>query len=269
MYFNKKMEKIQKKGISKEQAELYEKLKNTTKKKVDDSGDFKIGGNSNACYSPKNKKFKKFESYTDEQINKAYDKAVEEELKKNPRKYSSKKRKQLLKDSAEGQKKMAKLRGESGYIIDKDFKRGDILSHELGHGHYFEDGSKKLGGILHKVRMNKVVNNVGLGLAGSFASGMNAAKHEKEGTKEGKISKYGYLIQPGIRSTALVGSEAAASHKGLKLLKEHKASKKALKESRGNLGKALGTYAGVAALDLGANMGARGLGKYIGRKLDD
>lgn len=269
IYFNNKMGKIPKSKISKEQSELYEKLKKTTKSKIDDSGEFKSMGIKNACYSPENKKYKIFAPYTDEQIDKIFKEAVDEELKNKPHKYPTEKHKQILKENAEGNKKQAKLRGKSGYIIDKDYKRGDILSHELGHGHYYEKGSKKLGGILHKIRHNRLSNNVGLGLAGSLASGINAARHEKNGTEEEKISKYGYLVQPGVRNIALVGSEAAASHKGLKLLKKHGASKKALKESRGNLGKALGTYAGLAAFDLGTNVAARGLGKYIGRKIDD
>jgi hypothetical protein len=269
-YFHGKMKDIQKKGISKEQADLYEKLKKTTKSKIDDSGEFKIMGEKNACYVPEHENNKKLSKYTDEQIDRAYDDAIKKELEKNPHKYPTEKHKQLLKENANSQKKVAKLRGKSGYIIDKDYKRGDILSHELGHGHYHKkEGSKKLGGVLHKLRGNKVINHTGLGLAGSLASGINAAKHEKNGTEEEKISKYGYLVQPGARNISLVGSEAAASHKGMKLLKKHGASKKALKESRGNLGKALGTYAGVAAFDLGTNVAARGLGKYIGRKLDD
>lgn len=269
-YFNGKMKDIQKKGISKEQADLYEKLKKTTKSKIYDSGEFKVMGEKNACYVPENKANRKLSKYTDEQIDKAYDNALKEELEKNSHKYPTEKHKQFLKENVDYQKKTSKLRGKSGYIIDKGYKRGDIFSHELGHGHYYEkEGSKKLGGVLHKLRGNKVINHAGLGLAGSLASGINAARHEKNGTEEEKISKYGYLVQPGVRNISLVGSEAAASHKGMKLLKKHGASKKVLKESRGNLGKALGTYAGLAAFDLGTNVAARGLGKYIGRKLDD
>jgi hypothetical protein len=229
--------------------------------------DEKYGKRGNAAYVRRIKELEKdLKNTSDKEIEDFYKRELNN-INKN--KKLTKKKKEILKYELDRHRAVLKTKGKGGFIVDKDLKSGSILSHEMGHEYYQNgEGKKKLGGILHKGKSSKLLNNTKvkrLGTLSAFVSGMNAAKHEKEGTEEEKISKYGYLVLPGARTITTVGSEAAASHRGLKLLKKHGASKKALKKSRKSLATALGTYIGSSVFDLGTSYLSRSAGKGVGK----
>lgn len=267
-YMYNKFKKSAEKEVSKDQKRIYEKLKKSIKDRgifIEDEKNYG-GKHKNAFYSPENEEIKrKIEkdpnSFTNlqKQINKFRERA--EKIK------NKEAREDALQQVSDYQD-IINQKGKKGFFINKNLKRGDILAHEMGHEHYLDGegkGIKTVGGILHKARNSKLIQASTLMDAGlAVLSGINA---EEKGEEEGVLSKYGYLASPIIRNATTLGSEAAASIKGYKMLKKEGADKKTLKEARKNLRNALGTYAGNALVELGTAVGARELGKRIHRKL--
>ena len=99
-----------------------------------------------------------------------------------------------------------------------------------------------------------------------YASGLKAAKDESEGKKESKWNKVRAVAVPAMVSAPMLISEAAASRKGLKLLKQAGASKEAMKVAKKSLGNAHGTYASLAAGNIVAGEGGRLVGKAVGKR---
>lgn len=249
--------------ISKEQKNIYNKIKKEIKdRNVEIIDDFRFtpdGVSKNAGYSPKNKKIEEFINKNKREIDKEIEKQ-ENEINK----IKNSKEKEKEKDKLNAFKNFLKIGGKGGYIIDKDLHRGDIVAHERGHEHYIDgEGKKSLGGVLHKVDNYTSIEPIDKPL--SFFSGMIS---ESEGEDESTLNKYGHLIFPTARAISKVGSEAAASIKGYKLLKKSGASKETLKESKKNLTAALGTYAGSSLRDFGTSLASRALGRYVGKKLN-
>ena len=160
--------------------------------------------------------------------------------------------------------------GEKTVYMDSYARPGaDILSHELGHAHYDSDKNagkigkyahkayKKLGGMASFTRHSPLAA-VGAGVT----SGIVKAKKEEKGKKEGKLNKVlPYLAPTTVAAPGLV-SEVAASHKGLKMLKEAGAAKKDLRAARKNLASAALTYGTLAAM----NAGLGGISKHVAYK---
>lgn len=145
----------------------------------------------------------------------------------------------------------------------------DTFAHELGHAHY--DTNKdagKIGKYAHKAykKLGGMASfNTFSPLAAVSAgvtSGVVKAKKEEKGKKEGKLNKVvPYLAPTAVAAPGLV-SEVAASHKGLKMLKEAGATKKDLRAARKNLAGAALTYGTLAAV----NAGLGGISKHVAYK---
>lgn len=257
----KKLNEVFNGKISNEQKKYYDNIK----KEIEDRGvtvidDGPFSSVKNAAYAPKNKELEETLKRDKRKIEKEI-KKYEAEIKKKIK--DPKEREKALND-LNVTKNCLKLGGKGGYIVDKDLHRGDIISHERGHEYYLDgEGKKKIGGILHKADKSALLNT-GLDKIAAFASGLNASIEDE---KEGALSKYGYLAFPGIRTISKVGSEAAASIKGYKLLKKSGASKEALKESKKNLKAALGTYIGNSITDVGSSILMRQAGKVLGKSI--
>lgn len=134
------------------------------------------------------------------------------------------------------------------------------LSHELGHRHYTKEKSGKVGNIAHKgykytggALAHMAISPVAAHFAGK-ASGKSKARKEEAGEKENKVGKAAPIAAPLLVSTPGLVSEAAASRKGLKMLKESGASKEMMKKSNKALGHAFGTYAALNAANVGVGL---------------
>ena len=163
-----------------------------------------------------------------------------------------------------------------------------VLSHELGHSqHYYGRGGSKVGKLAHRVRdfqknaINKVsemaekrgikINNStankSTGVVAGLASGINAGKKEKEGKKEGFLSKTAWITTPTVAMAPTLISEGEATRQGLKILRKAGASKAYMGMARKNLGHAFGTYATGLIAPIAMGYGARQIGKVIGRRI--
>lgn len=138
---------------------------------------------------------------------------------------------------------------------------GASLSHELGHRHYFkEKGAGKIGKAAHKgykytggALSHMAVSPVSAHFAGK-ASGKSKARKEENEEKESKLGKAAPIATPLLVSTPGLVSEAAASRKGMKMLRKAGASKEMLKKSNKTLGHAFGTYAALNAANAGVGL---------------
>ena len=170
--------------------------------------------------------------------------------------------------------------GKDRIILGKGrLSEADVLSHELGHTQFLEKGRSK--DVIAKTahRLNTVSK---MGTTGSdpkkyltrsafygthgYIEGLEAAKMESEGKKE----SFGHRIKaaglPALVAAPMLIAEGAATGKGLKLLKQAGASKRAMKTARKSLGNAYGTYASLAAGNVVAGEGGRLVGKAVGKK---
>lgn len=158
---------------------------------------------------------------------------------------------------------------KSVYVSSTIPSTADTLAHELGHAHYDANKDagkvgkyahkayKKLGGMASFTRHSPLAA-VGAGVT----SGVVKAKKEEKGKKEGKLNKVlPYLAPTAVTAPGLV-SEVAASHKGLKMLKEAGATKKDLRAARKNLAGAALSYGTIAAM----NAGLGGISKHVAYK---
>ena len=174
--------------------------------------------------------------------------------------------------------KGVKLKGDLGFgpaydnekdrIVGLNSKKGaDLFSHELGHRHYIkEKDAEFIGKAAHKIYMNSgdslvsgyIIPNVS-GVTSGVISGIRKAKKEDKGEKESVVNKHVSWVAPLITSAPMLISEAAASRKGIKYLKEQGASKEYLKEAKKHLGKAFGTYASKALVGSGVGLATKQL----------
>ena len=86
------------------------------------------------------------------------------------------------------------------------------------------------------------------GIVSGIISGNEKYKAEKEGREENKAIRHSSYLTPLVFNTPKLISEAAASKKGLELLKEAGANKALRKKSAKQLGIAFGTYAAGAGV---------------------
>lgn len=153
-------------------------------------------------------------------------------------------------------------------------RAADIFSHEIGHRDHIKGRAGIVGKFVHKKAVHvpgRYISKAPIAISGGYglAHGMAAgAREAKTGKKESVASRItGYL--PTIASLGMVASEAAASKRGIKLLKEAGASKEYLKKARKNLRTAGGSYRSAVVFGGGVNALGRGIGKKIGRDLVD
>ncbi len=164
--------------------------------------------------------------------------------------------------------------GIAAIKLDKSYK-GDAstLAHEMGHSYFYNPNfikdeksnnnvANKIGKFLHNNEiLRKAKNkNTGISVATGIISGINKARLERKGKKEGIINKIAPYIVTGAISAGEVGTELAASIKGYKMLKNLGASKKMLNDAKKDLGFALSTYVGKGVIDLALTKGGRTLG---------
>ena len=149
----------------------------------------------------------------------------------------------------------------------------DILSHELGHSKYMVKGRSKmgLGKLSHKVyEASSLSTTTPVGAITSaingYKSGVKAQKLKAEGKKESAWNKHRAWAVPVAMAAPMLVAEAAASKKGLNLMKSHGANKELLKASKKRLGSAWGTYAGLSASNAAIGEFSRQVGKSKERK---
>lgn len=156
-------------------------------------------------------------------------------------------------------------------IFMSGVKDPSFLAHEMGHAHFYDNKkANKLLRVAHKFPIYKSSMEITPFAAGAigFKSGKNSVKHEKEGTKESKLSRLSGVGTGLVGSTPMFASEVAASHKGLQYLKQHGADLKQIKRARKNLAIAGGTYLGIAGLNTAIGEVGRGLGRAYAKMED-
>ena len=155
--------------------------------------------------------------------------------------------------------------GKAGIYIGQSLKNNpEILAHEMGHEHYYGEGKKSLGGLLHKGQRFNSIAKIHSGLVG-FHSGIKAAQAEAKGKKESLWNKTKSVIIPGIHIASSIGSEIAASAYGYKKLKEMGASEELLKDSRKSLRRALESHLADDLKILATGAIGRGAGILAGK----
>ncbi len=184
--------------------------------------------------------------------------------------------------------------GKKAILLNRQTTGIPHYAHEVGHSYYLiGEGKDKLGGKIHKADQkikNSYRNLVGLnkedltkeqkeklnkrakktrGVVGSSVSGLSGvvagykAEEEKEkgNKKKANIIKASSLAVPVLGHAPQIGSEIAASKKGMEYLKKAGASKQQLKGSRKSMGYALGTY----GVNLGKNLIINEGGQLVGK----
>ena len=144
------------------------------------------------------------------------------------------------------------------------------LAHELGHAEYmgYKGKGGKVGRFLHKIspRMDELPNSLGANTA-HFINGLHSGyvkeKNKDKGKKTNIITKYKSVAAPLLLSVPTLATEAMASKKGMKLLREHGASKKYLKEARKHMGSAYNTYLLKQSIPLASSVGGEITGRGI------
>lgn len=152
-----------------------------------------------------------------------------------------------------------------------DIGKADILSHELGHIHYFDKNSKKSIGKLAHSRLSDIVSgNSGLAAFGvGLAAGKKSVDKENKGEEPSKLGRVSGGLVGSVLDIPRLAAEHEASRKGYELLKNAGASEKYLKKAKKTHSKALGTY--ILANTTGniiANELGYGTGRIIGNKLN-
>ena len=133
-----------------------------------------------------------------------------------------------------------------------------VIAHELGHAHYDKKSTKNgIGKLAHKGykytggALSHLVFAPAAGYAAGRASGKRAAKAEIEGKKESKLNRHLSWAAPlAVQGSGLI-AEAAASRKGIKMMKASGASKEMIRKAKKNLGAAWATYGASAAMNAG------------------
>lgn len=182
-----------------------------------------------------------------------------------------------LMDSLKSCKKLSKKTGDA-IFIEKQSKDnlGDhvaTLAHELGHSQYVrkEGSGGKIGKAAHKVYVNRpgifiIKNGKTISFVNGIHSGIKAEKAKQEGKKESKWNRAKSIAVPLAITAPMLVSEAAASKKGIELLKNSGASKELLKESKKRLAEAYGTYLTKAGNDVISGEIGRVVGRTVARK---
>lgn len=174
--------------------------------------------------------------------------------------------------------------GKDTIVMGIGDKNPAVLAHEMGHAAML--GKKRSKDIIGKTAHSKLGEIVGIpdniisnpdekirkvGEAGFLGAGIihgvKSAKREEEGDlKKARIERRKGIIRSAIIVSPRLISEAAASRKGMKYLKESGASKDTLKQSRKVLGNAFGTYASQALKPVALEAGGTAIG-YGAHKL--
>ena len=148
----------------------------------------------------------------------------------------------------------------------------DVLAHELGHTQFIHRKRSKnfiakaaheISGLSKLGTSNKA--NV-LYAASGFKNGLKSAKAKAEGKKEKTWDKIKSVAVPALVSAPLLITEASATGKGLKMLKNAGASKESMKQAKKALGAAYGTYALRAGGSIASGYAGRLIGKAVGKK---
>lgn len=149
-------------------------------------------------------------------------------------------------------------------IILKGNDRAEVFAHELGHHQFFDTKvGRALGGKAYMAGTSGKLT--GLGLGASFASGVNAARNEKNGTKENVLSKNAAWLVPVVKDAPMLINEGAASTNAIRNLKKMGVKGKDLRKSAGALTLAGSTYLAKTGGEIGLNYISRGLGKKVGK----
>lgn len=168
------------------------------------------------------------------------------------------------KTAAGGSEELYKHLGKDAIVMG-NVNGPAVMAHELGHAsHYKGRAGKTLGGLLgtgaHKAYGYQGATGIGSQIY-AWNQGKKAARAEAEGKKTSTWNKIGSAVVPLALSTPVLVSEAAASRKGLQLLKEAGASKKTLELSKGQLKNAYNTYLANSAAQAVGGLVTRQLGK--------
>lgn len=160
--------------------------------------------------------------------------------------------------------------GKDRIIIGGDHAgSAPILSHELGHSKYMKSGRSKslVGKAAHKLMPISSMSTLSqLGALGHSINGIHSGLKEEKNKSEGKkTSKWTKAKASVVPAAPLLIAEGKASLNGLKTMKKLGASKELLKQSKKDLGKAWGTYAGQASKNVVLGEGSRWIGKGIGK----
>lgn len=148
----------------------------------------------------------------------------------------------------------------------------DVLAHELGHTqfahrkrskNFIAKAAHEISGLSRLGTSNKA--NV-LYAASGFKNGLKSAKAKAEGKKEKTWDKIKSVAVPALVSAPLLITEASATGKGLKMLKNAGASKESMKQAKKALGAALGVYALQAGGSIASGYAGRLIGKAVGKK---
>ena len=163
--------------------------------------------------------------------------------------------------------------GTDTIILGKGKKSdADVLAHELGHTQFIHRKRSKnfiakaaheISGLSKLGTSNKA--NV-LYAASGFKNGLKSAKAKAEGKKEKTWDKIKSVAVPALVSAPLLITEASATGKGLKMLKNAGASKESMKQAKKALGAALGVYALQAGGSIASGYAGRLIGKAVGKK---
>lgn len=138
------------------------------------------------------------------------------------------------------------------------------MAHELGHSQYRrKDGTGgAIGKIAHKANTRFLKKNTStISFVNGIHSGIKEEKAKQEGKKVSTWNKAKTIAVPVALSAPLLISEAAASKKGLEMLKKSGASKELMKDSKKLLGVNYGTYLAHA----GKNVASGEVGRRIGK----
>ena len=148
----------------------------------------------------------------------------------------------------------------------------DVLAHELGHTQFthrkrskdfIAKAAHELSGLSKIGTRNKA--NV-LYAASGFKNGLKSAKAKAEGKKEKTWDKIKSVAVPALVSAPMLITEASATGKGLKMLKNAGASKESMKQANKALGAYYGTYALQAGGSIASGYAGRLIGKAVGKK---
>ena len=129
-----------------------------------------------------------------------------------------------------------------------------------------KDNKYKIGRFLHSTTFNKIKSkNNSIGFTSGLISGINKARLERKGKKEGIVNKIAPYAITGAISAGDIGTELAASAKGYKMLKDLGASKKVLNDTKKDLGFALSSYIGNGILNLAVTKSGKVIGDSAGK----
>lgn len=131
------------------------------------------------------------------------------------------------------------------------FKAPEVLAHELGHVHYFEDeDAEPIGKTAHKMRtMDNGLVHLGVGALSGLSKG-GVARIVGYGTPTGNLGVH-------------LAQELPASYTAMKKLKKHGATKEDLDKYEKSLKSAAGTYLTSGIANIGSATLGRGLTKHL------